>query len=177
VNRDSLRDGEDTPLVHEARPRAGIPSRRPGDAAAPEGRNRDMSARLISLDGSADIPLDRLIVVVGRHRGCDARLDSARVSRRHCCLALESDGLLVRDLGSTNGTWINGERIDVGELLPGDELSIAHLRYSLELRGGPPRTRRTARDESSRRAAPRIEQDTALGCLPPDWATRTRPGS
>lgn len=127
-----------------------------------------MSARLLSLDGYADIPLDRLIVVVGRHRGCDARIDSARVSRRHCCLALESDGLLVRDLGSTNGTWINGERIEVGELLPGDELSIAHLRYSLELRGGPPRSTGPAHEDSSARGSPRVEQDTALAYLPPD---------
>lgn len=96
-----------------------------------------MSPRLISLDGYADIPLDRLLVVVGRHRRCDARIDSARVSRRHCCLGLETNGVLVRDLGSTNGTWINGRRIDEGELLPGDELAIAHLRYSFELRRDP----------------------------------------
>jgi pSer/pThr/pTyr-binding forkhead associated (FHA) protein len=92
-----------------------------------------MPPRLISLDGHADIPLDRLLVVVGRHRRCDAQIDSARVSRRHCCLALDSDGVFVRDLGSTNGTWINGRRIEEGALLPGDELSIGHLRYALEL--------------------------------------------
>ncbi len=131
-----------------------------------------MSARLISLDGCADIPLDRLIVVVGRHRGCDARVDSARVSRRHCCLALESDGVLVRDLGSTNGTWINGDRIEVGELLPGDELSIAHLRYALDLRGEPHRPGDGRREDSSVRGGPRIEQDTALAPLPPDVTRR-----
>lgn len=96
-----------------------------------------MPPRLISLDGHADIPLDRLLVVVGRHRRCDAQIDSARVSRRHCCLALDSDGVLVRDLGSTNGTWINGRRVEEGALLPGDELSIAHLRYALELAPEP----------------------------------------
>jgi pSer/pThr/pTyr-binding forkhead associated (FHA) protein len=40
--------------------------------------------------------------------------------------------VVVRDLGSTNGTRINGERVEVGRLRPGDELSIAHYRYRLE---------------------------------------------
>jgi pSer/pThr/pTyr-binding forkhead associated (FHA) protein len=45
----------------------------------------------------------------------------------------EADGaVVVRDLGSTNGVWINGERVEFGQLRPGDELSIAHFRYRLE---------------------------------------------
>ena len=91
-----------------------------------------MPLRLICLDGHADISLDRASVVVGRHRWCDVRIASPRVSRRHCCLALDRGGVLVRDLGSTNGTWINGLRIEEGVLRPGDELEIAHCRYQLE---------------------------------------------
>ena len=91
-----------------------------------------MALRLVCLDGHADISLDRDVVVVGRHQWCDARIYSPRVSRRHCCLALGRDGVLVRDLGSTNGTRINGQRVDQGVLRPGDELSIAHCRYHLE---------------------------------------------
>jgi pSer/pThr/pTyr-binding forkhead associated (FHA) protein len=91
-----------------------------------------MPALLVSLDGNADIPLDQLVVVVGRHRGCNVRIASPRVSRRHCCLALDRDGVLVRDLGSTYGTRINRQRIEEGVLRPGDELSIAHYRYRLE---------------------------------------------
>jgi pSer/pThr/pTyr-binding forkhead associated (FHA) protein len=94
-----------------------------------------MPLRLVCLDGHADISLDREVLVVGRHRWCDVRIDSSRVSRRHCCLALDGDGVLVRDLGSTNGTRINGEWVEEGVLRPGDELSIAHCRYHLE---GPP---------------------------------------
>ena len=91
-----------------------------------------MPLRLVCLDGHADFALDRAAVVVGRHRWCDVRIASPRVSRRHCRLALDGDGVLVRDLGSTNGTRINGRRIDRGVLRPGDELSIAHYRYHLE---------------------------------------------
>ena len=91
-----------------------------------------MPPRLVCRDGHADIALDRAVVVVGRHRWCHVRIASPRVSRRHCRLALDRDGVLVRDLGSTNGTRINGRRVDRGVLRPGDELSIADCRYHLE---------------------------------------------
>jgi pSer/pThr/pTyr-binding forkhead associated (FHA) protein len=91
-----------------------------------------MPLRLLCLDGHADISIDRAVVMVGRHRWCDVRIASPRVSRRHCCLALVHDTVLVRDLGSTNGTRINGQRVEEGVLRPGDELSIAHCRYHLE---------------------------------------------
>ena len=95
-----------------------------------------MPLRLVCLDGHADIALDRAVVLVGRHRWCHVLIASPRVSRRHCRLALDRDGVLVRDLGSTNGTRINGRRIDRGVLRPGDELSIAHCRYLLECLSG-----------------------------------------
>jgi hypothetical protein len=44
----------------------------------------------------------------------------------------ENGEVLVRDLGSTNGIRINGQRVEIGRLKPGDELSIAHIRYRLE---------------------------------------------
>jgi hypothetical protein len=92
-----------------------------------------MPARLVALDGTADIPLTGLLTVVGRHRGCNTYIDSSRISRHHCCLALCTDAVLVRDLGSTNGLRINGEPIEEGLLHHGDELTIAHLRYRLVL--------------------------------------------
>ncbi|WP_435006959.1 FHA domain-containing protein [Tundrisphaera lichenicola] len=91
-----------------------------------------MPARLVALDEGSDIPLDRAMVVVGRHPLCDVRLDSLRISRHHCCMTQEKDELVVRDLGSTNGIRINGERVERGRLRTGDELSIAHIRYRLE---------------------------------------------
>jgi pSer/pThr/pTyr-binding forkhead associated (FHA) protein len=91
-----------------------------------------MTARLVSLDGHPDILLDGDAVVVGRSRWCDVRIPSTRVSRRHCCLVLSGNEVHVRDLGSTNGTWINDWRVEKGALRPGDEFSIAHCRYRLE---------------------------------------------
>lgn len=91
-----------------------------------------MSVRLVALDDGPDISLDREMLVVGRHPQCDARLDSIRVSRRHCCMTSDNGEIVVKDLGSTNGIRINGQRVEKGRLRPGDELSIAHIRYRLD---------------------------------------------
>jgi predicted component of type VI protein secretion system len=91
-----------------------------------------MPVRLVALDEGPDIVLDRVMVVVGRHPSCDTRLDSLRVSRQHCCMSQDSGEVTVRDLGSTNGIRINGQRVERGRLRAGDELSIAHIRYRLE---------------------------------------------
>jgi predicted component of type VI protein secretion system len=115
-----------------------------------------MPTRLVALDEGPDIPLDRTMVVVGRHPQCDCRLDSLRVSRHHCCMTQDNGEVVVRDLGSTNGVRINGQRVEVGRLRPGDELSIAHIRYRLEtgvghdmtLADGTPRVLRD-RDDAS----------------------------
>jgi pSer/pThr/pTyr-binding forkhead associated (FHA) protein len=91
-----------------------------------------MTLRLVSLSGNPDIPLDHAMIVVGRDSRCDVRIESLTVSRRHCRLALGRDGALVVDLGSKNGTRINGRSVGTGVLLPGDELAIAHCRFRLE---------------------------------------------
>jgi pSer/pThr/pTyr-binding forkhead associated (FHA) protein len=91
-----------------------------------------MSARFVALNEGPDITLDRAMVVVGRGPTCDTRLKSLRVSRHHCCMTRDHDQVVVRDLGSTNGIRINGMRVETGSLKPGDELSIAHIRYRFE---------------------------------------------
>jgi hypothetical protein len=88
-----------------------------------------MPARLLASAGWPDIVVDRALVVVGRHAHCDVRLISPRVSRWHCCLIESGGEIWVRDLGSTNGVWINGKRTTAGHLKPGDELSVAHISY------------------------------------------------
>src|SRR3954462_15139182 len=92
-----------------------------------------MPVYLASLDGHDDIPLDRALVMVGRPSRCDVWIDSLRISRIHCCLVPDLDEVQVLDMGSTNGTRINGRRIILGILRPGDELAIAHRRYQLKI--------------------------------------------
>jgi pSer/pThr/pTyr-binding forkhead associated (FHA) protein len=75
--------------------------------------------------------------LVGRHPYCDVRLGSRRVSRFHCGLYRDREEIIVRDLGSSNGTECNGIRAETLRLKTGDELSIADLRFRLEAEETP----------------------------------------
>jgi predicted component of type VI protein secretion system len=63
-------------------------------------------------------------IVMGRSRSCDLRLPSGDASRRHAEIAPVTGGYLLRDLESTNGTFVNGERVDQRQLRPGDRIRI-----------------------------------------------------
>ena len=70
------------------------------------------------------------IRTVGRAIGADFIVDAPLVSRVHCRLtALPDGGLEVRDLESTNGTFINGERIQTSRLAPGDRLGVGRVEF------------------------------------------------
>jgi pSer/pThr/pTyr-binding forkhead associated (FHA) protein len=65
---------------------------------------------------------------LGRATGADFIVDAALVSRVHCRLtALPGGQLEVRDLESTNGTFVNGQRVDVARLAPGDRLQVGRV--------------------------------------------------
>ena len=110
-----------------------------------------MPARLVSPDGRASIAIDRLLILVGRDPRCDAWLDSLRLSARHCCLVRDGDGLVVRDLGSTNGTRINDRQVEHGRLRPGDSLAIANIRFRLENDRADERPNRASQMSTARR--------------------------
>lgn len=90
-----------------------------------------MPAHLLSLADGPSILIDKPILLFGRHEECDVQLNSKKVSRRHCVLAQVSDYLVIRDLGSTNGVRINGQRVAEGKLRPGDELQIGNFKYQV----------------------------------------------
>ncbi len=64
---------------------------------------------------------------VGRHPDSDIFLDDVTVSRHHCRFTWDGDQLIVEDSGSTNGTYVNGSRIDRTRLEPGDEVLIGRF--------------------------------------------------
>ena len=69
--------------------------------------------------------------VVGREGTCDVYVESGQVSRKHCLLQVTERGLLVRDLESTNGTFVNGIPMTEGYINVGDRLSLGT--YALTL--------------------------------------------
>lgn len=90
-----------------------------------------MPAHLLSLTDGPSVLIDKPILMFGRHQECDVQLNSKKVSRRHCVVAQVNNYLVVRDLGSTNGVRINGQRVTEGRLLPGDELMVGNFRYQV----------------------------------------------
>lgn len=92
-----------------------------------------MRARLVPLDGGSAIDIVKDLIVVGRKEDCDLRLDHKSVSKIHCVIVKTDGLLLLRDLGSTNGTRVNGTRVRRAALLPNDQLCIAHFKFRVYL--------------------------------------------
>jgi CheY-like chemotaxis protein len=81
-----------------------------------------------------DIAITRFPCIVGRHPECDVSLEDPLVSRRHCLFFTANDEVWVQDLNSSNGTYVNGERIDEARPLhQGDALWLAHLMFDVHL--------------------------------------------
>lgn len=72
--------------------------------------------------------LDRDRVVIGRHPDCDIFLHDVTVSRRHSEIRRTVQGFELEDLGSLNGSYLNGERVDARVLRTGDELQIGRFK-------------------------------------------------
>lgn len=68
---------------------------------------------------------------IGRAQECDISVPTDEISRRHAQVRPTQDGLAVEDLGSANGTYINGQRVQNGLLKPGDELRLDTVRFLL----------------------------------------------
>jgi pSer/pThr/pTyr-binding forkhead associated (FHA) protein len=93
--------------------------------------------KLIVLAGAkegTEIPLKKEKFVIGRSRECTLRAGSDAISRHHCLILRTDDGYTVRDLGSRNGTYVNGERIAAEtELRHDDMLRVGPLEFRCEM--------------------------------------------
>ena len=99
-----------------------------------------MRPQLIALGEGPDILLEKQIMLFGRHPECDVQLNSRKISRRHCCVAQIQTFLIARDLGSTNGIRLNGQRMNEARLNDGDELTIGDFRYRVDMRRPKPKS-------------------------------------
>lgn len=92
-----------------------------------------MPVRLVPVSPGETIKLDKPVLLIGRNPDCDVILKQSRkVSRSHCLIACVENTIIVRDLGSTNGVWLNSQRVErESRLSVGDELSIADVQYNL----------------------------------------------
>jgi hypothetical protein len=95
-------------------------------------RTRTQTALLIS--GGKRLVVGPAGVTVGRSRQCDVTLDDPNVSRTHAEIRPRGGSWVLTDLGSTNGSRLNGRRLDGPEVLkPGDEIELGTSRIKFEL--------------------------------------------
>jgi diguanylate cyclase (GGDEF)-like protein len=88
---------------------------------------RSVEACLVFVEGDALLGLQVPLagdVELGRDVTCTVRIPAEDVSRRHARVTADAEGHLLEDLASTNGTWVNGRRVDVHRLQPGDRLRL-----------------------------------------------------
>jgi pSer/pThr/pTyr-binding forkhead associated (FHA) protein len=92
-----------------------------------------MKAELVPENGDPPIPILKDLTVIGRREFCDVFVDDPSLSKRHC-VVVKTDGLLiVRDLASTNGTKVKGQRVRWAALLPDDRLSLGMYKVRVYL--------------------------------------------
>ncbi len=90
-----------------------------------------MVAVLHQADGGRVIAIDRAVILVGRSADCDVVITaSQKISRRHCCLVQVDNSYYLRDLGSMNGVWLNGERVNrEAKMSTGDKILIGDAEF------------------------------------------------
>ncbi len=101
-------------------------------------------------------------LVIGRGSECDLILDEAEMSRRHAVIENSGDGIFLRDLGSANGTFVNGVQVRDAVLHPDDQIAFDRNRFLLEAPGLPARTE----SELAAEEAPNITQTMQAIRLP-----------
>lgn len=104
------------------------PARRP----APSGH----SPVALEVDGRR-VPLTGAVSTIGRDESCTVVVDDPGASRRHAEIRITHDGphlqVILRDLGSTNGTYLNGEQVGSEELRRGDRITLGRTHLTVEL--------------------------------------------
>jgi adenylate cyclase len=97
-----------------------------------------MPLKLVGADGVTSYELrDGVQQVIGRGVQCEISIVDPTMSRRHAELVPDTDGVIVRDLGSSNGTFINGARITEQRAVAGDSVSFGKLSFKLVLLAPP----------------------------------------
>jgi pSer/pThr/pTyr-binding forkhead associated (FHA) protein len=98
-----------------------------------------ISLVLLKKDGTKKVfPVRNKATILGRRPDCDLCIPLQVVSRRHCQLSVEGQTLKIRDLRSSNGTFLNSKKIgDEIEAKAGDRLQVGPLTFTIQIDGQP----------------------------------------
>ncbi len=98
----------------------------------------EASLVLVHPDGKQrDVALKKSVQVIGRQTDCQIRIPSASISRHHCELIVTETTAQVRDLGSSNGTFVNKQKVTQADLKAGDLISVGGLVFVVRIDGKP----------------------------------------
>ncbi|OHB57873.1 MAG: hypothetical protein A2Y07_09065 [Planctomycetes bacterium GWF2_50_10] len=99
----------------------------------------DVNLVLLKKNGDRrDFRMPAAITIIGRRADCDLHIPLKEVSRRHCELELNSGTLKIRDLNSSNGTFVNGLKVEQEVLVKaGDTLQVGPLTLLIQIDGCP----------------------------------------
>lgn len=122
-----------------------------------------MDAKLVLFKSNGqrkDFPLTNATSTIGRGEDCDLRVPLVSVSRRHCELRIEGDVLTAKDLASSNGTYVNNQRINEAELNPGDRLVVGPVIFTVQIDGQPEEIRPAkSKPRTAAKAAAPVQED------------------
>src|ERR1700683_2708220 len=79
----------------------------------------------------------RNMTVIGRREDCDLRIPLGDVSRKHCRLIRDGDVIRIEDLGSSNGTYVDGEKVKDGTLFAGSSVRVGPVTFVVQIDGVP----------------------------------------
>jgi predicted component of type VI protein secretion system len=118
--------------------------------------------------------ISREMMVIGRRQDCDLMIPLGEISRKHCRIIRDGDTLRLEDLGSSNGTFHNGTRIQEAVLEPGDTVQVGPVSFVVQIDGVP------ADDEiepNTKTAAAGLGDDDELEALEGDDELQATPGN
>jgi len=105
---------------------------RPAMAAAPRAERAVLY--VIGEESGTEKKVDKDIFIIGRSSKCDLVINSVKVSREHAIITRERGEYFIEDLGSANGTWYKGEKIEKMKIKDGDEIFICDEKFKFVLR-------------------------------------------
>jgi hypothetical protein len=115
---------------------------KPGAADKLPNESKAAGIRLVAIASSPvrEYSLDKPVIAIGNHPSNDLVIDDTTVSRRHATITRKADSYELADLGSTNGTFVNGRRlVKPTALKPGDEIKFGAVRFSFDPKSVPSR--------------------------------------
>lgn len=130
----------------------------------------EVSLVMFKSDGTRrDFPLRHDHVVIGRTNEAGLRIPLSSVSRKHCEVRVDGQAVLVRDLGSSNGTLHNGSRVTEATLAAGDQIEVGPVVFTVVIDGQP------LQIDPVRSLVDQELVDTGAGMQPPPPSTASEP--